>query len=120
MSRPTAEPRLGPLPGRPPALPGGLRIYAIGDVHGRFDLLETLAAAIRRDLAAGRPARTMEIFLGDYVDRGPDSPGVIERLNKLGGSIPGKQERNPAAFEAYVKAEVARWAPILKASKAAK
>jgi hypothetical protein len=41
---------------------------------------------------------------------------VVERLNKLGGSIPGKAERRPAAFEAYVKAEAARWAPILQAA----
>ena len=44
---------------------------------------------------------------------------VRERLNKLGGSVPGKPERRPATFEAYVKAEAARWAPILKAAGSA-
>ena len=39
-----------------------------------------------------------------------------QRINDLGGSIPGKAERTPAAFDAYVKAEIARWAPVLKAA----
>jgi serine/threonine protein phosphatase 1 len=63
-----------------PALPEGVRIYAIGDIHGRFDLLEEMASEIRRDLRAARPARTMEVFLGDYVDRGPQSREVVEWL----------------------------------------
>ena len=44
--------------------------------------------------------------------------GVKQRIKNLGGSIPGKAERTPAAFDAYVKAEIARWAPILKAAAA--
>ncbi len=55
--------------------------------------------------------------LAAALDRALDDKGVAERLNKLGGSIPGKAERQPAAFEAYVKAEAARWAPILKAAQ---
>ncbi len=55
------------------------RIYAIGDIHGRLDLLERAIAAIERDVAErGRAALT--VTLGDYVDRGPDPAGVIERL----------------------------------------
>ena len=55
------------------------RLYAIGDIHGRLDLLERVAAAIRRDVEAhGSDALT--ITLGDYVDRGPQSREVIERL----------------------------------------
>jgi serine/threonine protein phosphatase 1 len=52
----------------------------VGDVHGRLDLLESLLGLIERD-AKGRQAdqRTL-VFLGDYVDRGPDSRGVVERL----------------------------------------
>lgn len=61
-------------------LPEGLRIYAIGDVHGRFDLLEELTAAIGRELRESRPARTVEIFLGDYIDRGPRSREVVAWL----------------------------------------
>lgn len=58
----------------------GARAYAIGDIHGRLDLLELLIAKIETDIAARRPARNFIVFLGDYVDRGPDSAGVIERL----------------------------------------
>ncbi|HEY5105865.1 MAG TPA: metallophosphoesterase family protein [Caulobacteraceae bacterium] len=54
--------------------------YAIGDVHGRADLLETAIALIEAH-AAGRAARM--IFLGDYVDRGPQSRAVVERLMGL-------------------------------------
>lgn len=64
---------------KPAALPPGLRIYAIGDVHGRLDLLESLARRIEADLKDA-PALAFTIFLGDYVDRGPDSAGVVDRL----------------------------------------
>ena len=57
-----------------------MRIYAIGDIHGRFDLLEALIPAIKADLAKNRPERTVEIFVGDFVDRGPQSREVIEWL----------------------------------------
>lgn len=63
-------------------LPQGLRIYAVGDVHGRLDLLEELAAKIERDLKDQPADRTLEVFLGDYVDRGPQSRDVIEWLIK--------------------------------------
>jgi tripartite-type tricarboxylate transporter receptor subunit TctC len=54
--------------------------------------------------------------LSDALDKALDDPGVRMKINALGGSIPGKAERNPAAFDAYVKNEIARWEPILKAS----
>ena len=56
------------------------RVYAIGDIHGRLDLLERAIAAIGRDVAAYGPA-ALTVTLGDYVDRGPDPFGVIERLS---------------------------------------
>jgi serine/threonine protein phosphatase 1 len=58
----------------------GARAYAIGDVHGRLDLLDLLIAKIEQDIAASPRARNFIIFLGDYVDRGPESAGVLERL----------------------------------------
>ena len=70
--------KLPPPPVR--ALPPSERIYAIGDIHGRSDCLDTLIAAIDADDAARGPARTTVVFLGDLTDRGPDSKGVIERL----------------------------------------
>lgn len=55
------------------------RVYAIGDIHGRLDLLDRAIAAIRDDVARhGGDALT--VTLGDYIDRGPSSCGVIERL----------------------------------------
>jgi serine/threonine protein phosphatase 1 len=65
------------------AVPEGARIYAIGDIHGRRDLLDRLLAQIDEDDAGRPPARTELIFLGDLVDRGPDSAGVVERLMAL-------------------------------------
>jgi serine/threonine protein phosphatase 1 len=67
--------------GTQPYVPEGLRIYAIGDVHGRFDLLQSMAAMIKQDLDRSPIDRSIEIMLGDYVDRGPDSCAVIEYLS---------------------------------------
>ncbi len=68
-------------PAHPPGLPEGVRVYAIGDIHGRDDLLGALHDAIARDLAA-HPCRgrAILIHLGDYVDRGPASRAVLDRL----------------------------------------
>lgn len=68
-------------PGAPPArTPEGTVIYAIGDIHGRDDLLAALLEGVRRD-AGQRPARRrLVIFLGDYISRGADSRAVVERV----------------------------------------
>ena len=63
-----------------PLGPAGARAYAIGDVHGRLDRLTDLLERIKRDNAARDPAKTWVIFLGDLVDRGPDSKGVLDLL----------------------------------------
>jgi serine/threonine protein phosphatase 1 len=63
----------------PPA-PKGVTIYAIGDIHGRLDLLEMVHREIDADKASSHPRRAAEIYLGDYIDRGPDAAGVISRL----------------------------------------
>lgn len=60
--------------------PAGIRIYAIGDVHGHLDLLETMHHRISREIARDRPGDWRIIHLGDYVDRGPNSKGVIDFL----------------------------------------
>lgn len=70
-------------PPRAEQVPDGMRVYAIGDIHGRLDLVEALLARIDEDDAQRGPARTELIFLGDLVDRGPDSAGVVERLMQL-------------------------------------
>lgn len=68
----------------PAAVPAGERVYAIGDIHGRLDLFEALVDAIEDDDAARGPAQTTLILLGDLIDRGPDSAGVIRAARALG------------------------------------
>jgi serine/threonine protein phosphatase 1 len=70
--RPAVEAR--PRPSGPP----GAALYAIGDIHGHSQLLERLLEPARREAAAGKTV--MVVGLGDYVDRGPDTPGVVDRL----------------------------------------
>lgn len=61
--------------------PAGMRIYAVGDIHGRADLLLETIARIDEDLER-RPIRhAVEVYLGDYIDRGPDSKAVIDLLS---------------------------------------
>ncbi|WP_275185262.1 metallophosphoesterase family protein [Bradyrhizobium sp. CSA112] len=62
------------------ALPEGIRIYAVGDVHGRSDLLERLLAAIDADCKQRPVPRPITVFVGDYIDRGPDSRNVLDLL----------------------------------------
>ena len=56
---------------------GSRRVYAIGDIHGRLDLLQQLHDLIAADVAAAPP---LLVYLGDYVDRGADSRGVVDLL----------------------------------------
>lgn len=66
------------------SVPEGKRIYAIGDIHGRADLLDAMLDAIATD--SGDISAAQLIFLGDYVDRGEESRAVIDRLIELGKS----------------------------------
>lgn len=67
------------------ALPQGQRVYAIGDIHGRLDLLTALVAGIDEDDRARGAAETTIILLGDLIDRGPDSAGVLAFARALSG-----------------------------------
>jgi serine/threonine protein phosphatase 1 len=66
-------------------VPDGVRVYAIGDIHGRLDLLDDLLERMDADNASRGDADTMVIFLGDLIDRGPSSAQVVQRLMELGG-----------------------------------
>ena len=65
-------------------VPEGQRWYVIGDIHGRCDLFEALAGAIDADDLSGQQAVTTVVLLGDLVDRGPDSAGVIAMAREWG------------------------------------
>jgi serine/threonine protein phosphatase 1 len=64
----------------PASLPGGIRIYAVGDVHGCLDQLIRLHDAISEDVSARPVTDAVLLHVGDYIDRGPDSAQVIARL----------------------------------------
>ena len=64
----------------PPQLPEGIRIYAIGDIHGRADLLKEMFDVIDRDLGQNPVSRPIEVYHGDYIDRGPNSAQTLDLL----------------------------------------
>jgi serine/threonine protein phosphatase 1 len=61
-------------------VPSGMRVYAIGDVHGCVDLLEKAFRWIDNDIASVSGQRFVQVFLGDYVDRGPDTKRTLDLL----------------------------------------
>lgn len=72
-----------------PRVPDGLRVYAFGDLHGREDLAIKLFELVSDDIQADRPDDILVIGLGDYIDRGPASCGVIDLLqNELSSAFP--------------------------------
>ena len=62
------------------SIPEGVRVYVVGDIHGRADLLEQIFAGIDADLNSHPVDATIEVFLGDYIDRGPASSKVLDHL----------------------------------------
>ncbi|MGA9865127.1 MAG: metallophosphoesterase family protein [Acetobacteraceae bacterium] len=64
----------------PATLPDGERVYAVGDVHGCLERLRAMHGAIAEDIARRPAASVTLVHIGDYVDRGPDSAGVLDRL----------------------------------------
>lgn len=91
---------------RPPARPPeDCVIWAVGDIHGRSDLSGPLIAAIRADLLASPVSRKVIVFLGDHVDRGPDSRGVLDQIVEVLGdpaleihTLRGNHEERMEAF----------------------
>jgi serine/threonine protein phosphatase 1 len=63
-----------------PAGARGWRAYAVGDIHGRLDLLDQLLDKIHADIERSKSRKVLLVFVGDLIDRGPNSAQVIERL----------------------------------------
>ncbi len=97
----SATERLASLPDVPTAKEAGIN-YQMSIWAGIFAPRGTPPAVVAK--------------LSDALDKTLDDASVRTRINNLGGSIPGKAERSPAAFNSYVQAEIARWAPTLKAT----
>jgi len=73
-----------------PRVPDDTRVYAIGDIHGRADLVHDMMQRIAHDRNAASPVReTIVVFVGDYVDRGPDSAGVLDQIARRGPDSAG-------------------------------
>jgi serine/threonine protein phosphatase 1 len=70
-----------------PRVPAGTRVYAVGDIHGRVDLLREINQLIHEDGYAHQAPRNLVVYLGDYIDRGPHSSEVIDLL--LDKPLPG-------------------------------
>ena len=98
------------------SLPPQTRIYAIGDIHGRADLLTDLIARIDDDVQRRPIDQVIEIYLGDYIDRGADSRGVIDMLatrmvRNRAICLRGNHE---AMLESFLRdpATLSDWAPV--------
>jgi len=96
-----------------PRIPPNKRVYAVGDIHGHLDLLQRLQAAIDEDMRVHPCAECVEVYLGDYVDRGPKSAAVVDALIERQASrkavcISGNHEA--VMLEALVSREAfSRW-----------
>lgn len=86
------------------SVPPGQRYYAIGDIHGRLDLLNQLLELIDADDAQRGSADCQLIFLGDLVDRGPDSAGVVERARVIAEAAPSTRLLMGNHEEVFLKA----------------
>jgi serine/threonine protein phosphatase 1 len=72
--------RFSPKAATPPRGAKGYRAYVVGDIHGRLDLVEELLARIHAELQRRPADKTLLVFVGDLIDRGPSSAQVVERL----------------------------------------
>ena len=86
------------------SVPAGQRFYVIGDIHGRLDLLNRLLDMIDVDAGRRGPADCQLVFLGDLIDRGPESAGVVERARQLAIAAPNTKFLMGNHEEVFLKA----------------
>lgn len=80
------------------------RLYVIGDIHGRFDLLERMIELINSDIKV-RGSECLVVTLGDYIDRGPESRAVVDRLmnNPFSGKFIPLKGNHEALLESFLE-----------------
>lgn len=80
------------------------RVYVIGDIHGRSDLLDQMVNQISRDLESNPVSKSLTVTVGDYMDRGPDSRGVLDRLvrNPFPTDFIALKGNHEALFETFL------------------
>jgi serine/threonine protein phosphatase 1 len=81
---PKPSPRLAE---RYPPAPGGWTLYVVGDIHGRLDLLKGIHSDIDADKARRGASQPLEVYLGDYIDRGGQSSAVLSALIGRGSQV---------------------------------
>jgi serine/threonine protein phosphatase 1 len=81
------------------------RLYVIGDIHGRADLLDQIVVKIALDIQQYPGAECLTVTLGDYIDRGPDSRGVLDRLasNPFSTNYIALKGNHELLFEAFMQ-----------------
>src|SRR5262245_66565416 len=79
-----AKPHSAPV--RYPPAPNGFTVYVVGDIHGRLDLLLDVQRRIDEDKARHVRGRAAGVYLGDYIDRGPDPAGGVRQLMDRSGT----------------------------------
>ena len=93
-----------PAPAKAPvaSVPPGTRVYAIGDIHGRLDLLVDLQDQIRAHAAEYPVSRRVLVYIGDYIDRGYQSRQTLDHLldSPVGGIQFHSSCRQPRAHPA--------------------
>lgn len=109
-------PQSGASASAPARLPDGCRIYAIGDVHGRADLLAAKFTTIDQHIAAHPIARPIIVLLGDYVDRGPQSRQVLDLIlqRRETGEVVALAGNHDALFLNFIHdpRTYSDWAPL--------
>ena len=109
----------GPTPPQP-AVPDGTRYYVIGDIHGRRDLFDAMIEEIESDDEHRPDMETHVILLGDLIDRGPDSAGVVAKAREWQKQRSVRTAPRTRVYMCDLRATLPRTAPPVMPSDAAR